>query len=289
MWFDQEVKAKKYPNSTILADKFEISARQAQRDIDYLKNSLGAPLRYVADKRGYDYEDDTFTLPYLYLTQDQIKILNYLAYTYENYSNNPTISRIAELFKKFVNGGEQEKEIPVFDITKPEVNNIYVVGTSIKNKNKVRLVYRDPSRGRIEATIHPYKLFNRYEVDYLAAYCEEDDSIEIFRVGRIIEAKPVDKHFTIREGFDEKDYNSGVTQKPFIARIRFVREADFKQFEGLQLRRLGNLEYELEFYDTAEIVNILIGIDYLDTIYSPEWLKAKLKERCSEIIKKMDR
>lgn len=288
MWFDKEVRGKKYPNSTILAERFEISVRQAQRDIDYLKNSLGAPLRYIPEKRGYDYEDDAFTLPYVYLTQEQVKVLNYLAYTYENYSNNPTITRVAELFKKFVNGGEQEKEVPVFDITKPEVNNIYVIGSSIKNRNRAMLIYRDPDRGKIELTVHPYKIFNKYEVDYLAAYCEEYDNIAVFRIGRILEAKSLETHFTVREDFDEKNYCSVFNQKPFNAKIKLGREINAEDFRGLHIKDLGNYEYDIEFYDACKLVNILMSIDYMDAIYSPEWLKEKLKERCSEIIKKLN-
>ncbi len=34
IWFDSQVRAKKYPNTTGLANQFEISTKTAQRDID---------------------------------------------------------------------------------------------------------------------------------------------------------------------------------------------------------------------------------------------------------------
>ncbi len=34
VWFDNQVRAKKYPNTTIFAEQFEISTKTAQRDID---------------------------------------------------------------------------------------------------------------------------------------------------------------------------------------------------------------------------------------------------------------
>ncbi|MBI5102660.1 MAG: hypothetical protein HZB33_12630 [Nitrospirae bacterium] len=52
-WLHGEVKAGLYPNANKLAEMFEISGKQAQRDIEFLRDRLGAPLQYNADKRGY--------------------------------------------------------------------------------------------------------------------------------------------------------------------------------------------------------------------------------------------
>lgn len=51
-WFDARVRTGRYPSARSLAERFEISHRQAQRDIEYIRDSLGAPLEYVASRRG---------------------------------------------------------------------------------------------------------------------------------------------------------------------------------------------------------------------------------------------
>jgi predicted DNA-binding transcriptional regulator YafY len=66
-WFDQQIRAHNYPNRETLAEKFEISTRQAQRDIDYLKETMDAPLKYNAKRRGYYYEDEAFVIPNIYI------------------------------------------------------------------------------------------------------------------------------------------------------------------------------------------------------------------------------
>jgi len=38
VWFDNQVRAQKYPNATSLAEQFEISAKTAQRDIDFMRD-----------------------------------------------------------------------------------------------------------------------------------------------------------------------------------------------------------------------------------------------------------
>lgn len=41
LWIDQEIRRGGYPNSRTIAEQFEISPRQAARDIEYLRYSLG--------------------------------------------------------------------------------------------------------------------------------------------------------------------------------------------------------------------------------------------------------
>ncbi|SFI75744.1 hypothetical protein SAMN02799624_02043 [Paenibacillus sp. UNC496MF] len=81
-WFDGQIREGRYPNSAALAERFEISRRQAQRDIEYLAYSLSAPLLYVAKYRGYCYEDKTYAFSLLYMTDEEQKISNYLARRY---------------------------------------------------------------------------------------------------------------------------------------------------------------------------------------------------------------
>jgi hypothetical protein len=40
VWFDNQVRAKKYPNSTTLSEQFEISTKTAQRDIDLKEDAI---------------------------------------------------------------------------------------------------------------------------------------------------------------------------------------------------------------------------------------------------------
>ena len=77
-WFDRQVRADQYPNSGLLAKEFEISRRQAARDIEYMEMSLRAPLKYVAKYRGYCYEDGTFMLPYMFLPYFIFSVVYYI-------------------------------------------------------------------------------------------------------------------------------------------------------------------------------------------------------------------
>ena len=54
-----------YPNAQRLAERFGISHRQAQRDLDYLRRELGAPVAYDNSRKGFFYTHP-FVLPVLF-------------------------------------------------------------------------------------------------------------------------------------------------------------------------------------------------------------------------------
>ena len=67
-WLHSKIADGSFPNASRLAEKFGVSHRQAQRDVDFLRNKLGAPIEYDAANRGFKYSAK-FSLPY-YVTSD---------------------------------------------------------------------------------------------------------------------------------------------------------------------------------------------------------------------------
>lgn len=111
VWFHNHVIDKHYPNARTLSECFEISARQAQRDIEYLRDSMNAPLVYCAKKRGYAYHQE-YSLPHYFLSEMEKGILHAMAddysqigsYGYAKYNDYATIlSKIS---------GGREKSLP---------------------------------------------------------------------------------------------------------------------------------------------------------------------------------
>ncbi len=68
-WLHKKLTQKSYPNSQRLAERFHISHRQAQRDLDFLRNELKAPVAYDRGKRGF-YYTEAFKLPVLLTTDN---------------------------------------------------------------------------------------------------------------------------------------------------------------------------------------------------------------------------
>ena len=63
-WLHKKLTTGSYPNAQRLAERFGISHRQAQRDFEYLRRELGAPIAYDNSRKGFYYEEN-YVLPVL--------------------------------------------------------------------------------------------------------------------------------------------------------------------------------------------------------------------------------
>ncbi len=57
-WLHKKISENCYPGISHLTEKFSISRRQAQRDVDYLRHELGAPVAYSSAHKGYYYTEE---------------------------------------------------------------------------------------------------------------------------------------------------------------------------------------------------------------------------------------
>ena len=63
-WLHKKISEISFPNATRIAERFGISHRQAQRDVDFLRKQLGAPVAYSPENKGF-YYTEPFSLPLL--------------------------------------------------------------------------------------------------------------------------------------------------------------------------------------------------------------------------------
>jgi predicted DNA-binding transcriptional regulator YafY len=98
-WFDNQIKADTFPNANSLAEKFECDKKTAQRAIDLMRDRLNAPLNYDAVKHGYIYTDNSFELPRLQVSQEELLSI-LLAQNILSQSAGGTISALIKRFGK---------------------------------------------------------------------------------------------------------------------------------------------------------------------------------------------
>lgn len=288
MWLDQEIRQHKYPNCRLLADHFEISLRQANRDLEYLKNTLNAPVRYIAAKRGYIYEDMTFILPNLIITSEDKMTLSFLAHRYDSYDGTQNNQRIAKLFKSLSGSDEDREQTPVFHINEEQITSFERIRRCIENKKKLEVSYLVPGEGLQRLRLHPYQIYGKADQDYLVAYCEEYGNIAIFRLDRIIRCSDTTHRFVIKDEYKPDRYNSFLRKKPYKAKLLIDQPVSAGFFPGDGLTRLEKQIYEVEFYDIEQFVRDLMTSSCWTKLISPGWLKDKLRNRCEEILHKIE-
>ena len=58
-----------YPNARTLAEGYEVSDKTIKRDLEYLRDSLDAPVEYDTRKRGYYYSDPHYRFSIMHITE----------------------------------------------------------------------------------------------------------------------------------------------------------------------------------------------------------------------------
>lgn len=288
MWFDQEIRHQNYPNCKILAEHFEISLRQANRDIEYLKSTLNAPLKYIAAKRGFKYEDITFVLPSLIITANEKKALSFLAYKYGNYDATINNQNISKLFRNLSEQTEPDERVPFFNLNDEYLSLFHKINKSICSNKKLYLTYADPINGLKDLVVHPYHIFGKVNNDFLAAYCEDYGDICTFRLERIMKTEESDQQFIVRNDYKPETYNSFLKKKPFKAVLEIAAGNEFTSFMGRKVIQINNNVFEIEFYDTEQFIRDIMTSQVWKNIIAPHWLREKIKNQCVNMIKKIE-
>ncbi len=60
---DREIRDGRMPNAATLALQLEVNPRTVHRDLDYLRDQFGAPLKYDRDRNGYFYTNPSYQIP----------------------------------------------------------------------------------------------------------------------------------------------------------------------------------------------------------------------------------
>ncbi|MCE9636439.1 MAG: WYL domain-containing protein [Planctomycetes bacterium] len=97
---DEQIRAGKYPNCTSFARHWEVSTKTVQRDVEFLRDSRGAPLAYDRDRRGYYYTDPSWQLKRLDLTEGELFELAVAQRMASQYRGTPIAASLQALFGK---------------------------------------------------------------------------------------------------------------------------------------------------------------------------------------------
>jgi len=294
-WFDQQIREERYPNSGQLASRFEISRRQAQRDIEYMESTLRAPLYYDAKRRGYRYEDKTYALPLLYMTEEEKSVLKFLAHRYRqyNYENAEAVKRVAHLLDRFTDEREPAmpgRGLPVFEANPKLIQTVERLGAAIRERAIVLIQYRDIEKEtRSQHRIAPLKLESFYNADYVVAYCQREGVRKSFRLDRITQLSVTGEKFRLSEAEEMEKLDSGLpVRKPFTAEVWLERPLEGTAWNGYTARPGHDpLLYTIEFYDPDAFMQHLL-VEQWRELASPKWLKAKLREKCRDLLGRLE-
>jgi len=237
-FIDRQVASGKYPNCDDLADEYEVGRATIERDIDYMRYSLNAPLAYCAKNRGWHYEEKCFRLPARFASATDMLALGMAKSLISLYANTPLYESAQRLLNDItaplsqdeVDDAERatwyEKRIVVPPVASSAVKTeVWELIVDAMKENRVitfdyKGIWDAEHKSRI---VRPYQLLFDTGVWYIYGYAEERSAMRFFSLSRIKNATLTDERFTLPDDFDYCEKNDGSYFGVFLGKKKHYR------------------------------------------------------------------
>ena len=213
IFIDREINTGRYPSCGQLAKGYEVSHKKIQRDLDYMRYQLDAPLEYSAKNRGYHYTEKNYKLPAIDIKESDLFAVYLADKLLIQYEGTAIYDSLCSVFKKIedslpnkisLDPGNEPSRFTVF----PPSNTIIrpgiweTVANAIRLSRKLEVCYQTPGSEPSIRELDPYHGV-RFEGDwYVVAFCYLRKEIRTFSLARIISAKMLPDTFEIPTSFD---------------------------------------------------------------------------------------
>ncbi|MCD6389205.1 MAG: WYL domain-containing protein [Desulfobulbaceae bacterium] len=215
LFIDKKIRAGEYPNCTSLGLEWEVSSKTIQRDLDYLRNTLDAPLAYHARERGYYYTEDSYQLSAMALNDSDLFAIFIAEKVLRQYENTPIYNRLKSVFTKIseslpekitVDPSFLDHKFSFFKGPLPQISATVweAVFSGLRTSSTIKISHAKPGARLTKRLIDPYHLVS-YQGDwYVIAFCHARKDIRTFALSRINETEQTGPVFSIPADFDFK-------------------------------------------------------------------------------------
>ncbi len=267
-WIDRKIRNMRYPNCRSICEEFEISNRQALRDIEYLKNSLNAPIEYSQKYKGYFYTEKTYGIPFEMITRNEGRIISKVIHEYKG-GDSDQIRHLSTLFSEIDKRNNNEEKI-----TK-------ILDQGIKNTLKVEIKYVNKKNVICREIIKNHKIIFTKWGKYLEAFTDSG-SKHIYLPIRDLKSVRL-----TGQCFNRTNPSILYKSKDIIyykCRIEIDDSFDSADYE-YGITTFSNI-IELDFESSDQLLSYLLMKGTSFKILSPGWLKDKLLKKLRKIIEK---
>ncbi|XEC95990.1 helix-turn-helix transcriptional regulator [Paenibacillus tarimensis] len=278
VWIDAQIRENRYPNAVTIAEKFSISPRQAARDLEYLRDSMCAPLTYSRERKGYYYEDRSFAVAGIVMTEGQKRALAFLAEQYKR-SENEHATHLARLFSRLIGDGPEVDrepvssfELPVFPVDRVVLEQFDLLNTAIKKRRKVRITFMNEQETEEQALVSPYKMYIHRRQNYIVGYCEPAGEIRLFKLTELLGLALLEDLFDLTPLLRQAEVVPFLLNEANIAVIRFD-VTPYGRLLGLQAKEVQPSVFHIKYYDTERLIAKLLLVPCRMDIISPAWLR----------------
>lgn len=86
---DRRIRAEEFPSVALLASEWEVDERTIKRDIEFMRDRLGAPVEYDRKRKGYFYTEPSWSMPAVTLREGELFALLLARHALDQYRDMP--------------------------------------------------------------------------------------------------------------------------------------------------------------------------------------------------------
>ena len=202
---DEELRRMTFPNCVQLANRLEVTKKTIQRDIDYMRLGLKAPIDYNKRRKGYYYTGEWWFLPTTCFNDVEIKSLRATTTVLAQYKGAPYYAQIRAALDKVLrhlpDALTDQHFLDVYSFARssaelPDAACFTKLEEAIRKRMKVRITYEAMRTGvQTKRVVHPYRLHLAEDTWFLIAICELRNRPRSFMLRRIRQLDVLDETY----------------------------------------------------------------------------------------------
>lgn len=310
MELDSQIRQGKYPNCLSFAVDWEVSQKTIQRDIDYLRDSLGAPIEYDRERKGFCYTDTHWFLPSISMSEGDLLAILVAEKALEQYRGTPIASTLERVFSKITDllpekiSVRPELIFNKFSFTTPPTRPIDMevwseVVRGLVNQKILKMGYRVPDKDETtQREVAPLHMANLQGEWYLFGRAEGEEHIRQFSIGRVQSVKLTNRAFEMPAGFDagkllantfarfalhDHDHTIRLLFDEHVA--AWVLEKQWGPRQVVKKRRNGDVEMSFSAAGIFEVFRWVMAWGRWVKVLAPVELKKMVDEEVREMCK----
>lgn len=305
---DRELRNNGYPNCNRVARHFEVSSKSIQRDIEYMRDMLNAPIDYDKKKKGYFYKQHWTFLTSAFLDRHEAEALIATKKVLSRYQGTPYYQEISSALDKVLQylppSHSENGILDIYSFEQPssaeiDTKSFMLLDEAIRNSRKVAITYHAPSKQeKTERTVHPYRLHYDHSKStwYLIAYCELRQATRKFAVNRIRSITPCATGFTIPESFSIEKYLeqtfdqcAGVEEQAIVIRFtpyqsQWIKEHRWHPTQQIEEHEDGSITLYMKVSALDAVKRWVMRYGKEAEVVEPEELRDMIREEVTKMV-----
>jgi len=194
-YIDRQIRETGGVSVACVVDRFEVCERQVKRDIEYMRDRLGAPIVWTASRHRYEYSESWDGLRFA--DETSFFAFVFLRAILDRYAYVPVVSEeITELIKEKIAGryaaisDKVRYELP--DMETIDGGTAYTMCQALLESRTLNISYTDARGETGRRVIAPQRLINYAGKWYCVAFDSRSRALRIFAVSRIQDLRPAE-------------------------------------------------------------------------------------------------